>query len=109
MKKLFLVLTVLLVLLIPSFAFAASDYTISQEDIKINVNENNTYDITENVTAEFPEFSAKHGITRTIPTDVELSRRIDGNVVKSRYRAIISNIESDGPYHTCLLYTSRCV
>ena len=100
MKKLFLVLTVLLVLLIPSFAFAAADYTISQEDIKINVNENNTYDITENVTAEFPEFSAKHGITRTIPTDVELSRRIDGNVVKSRYHAIISNIESDGPYHT---------
>ena len=43
MKKLFLVLTVLLVLLIPSFAFAAADYTISQEDIKINVNENNTY------------------------------------------------------------------
>ena len=45
----------------------AEDFTINKYDIKMVVNENNTYNITETILVNFPDF--KHGIYRTIPID----------------------------------------
>ena len=41
------------------------DYVIDKYDINIKVNENNTFDITETITAYFN--TKKHGIIRKIP------------------------------------------
>ena len=45
--------------------YSSYDYVIDKYDINIIVNENNTFDITETITAYFNV--AKHGIYRTIP------------------------------------------
>ena len=43
---------------------SSSDYTIQSYNIKMTVNEDNTFDITEKITAYFN--NPKHGIYRTI-------------------------------------------
>ncbi len=51
----------LLMLIIPNRAFAVTtsgDYEILSYNVNINVNENNTFDITENITTNFSK--AKH-------------------------------------------------
>ena len=56
------------VLLIPNQSLAAtqnSEYTIQSYNINMVVNEDNTFDITENITAYFNV--QKHGIYRKIP------------------------------------------
>lgn len=69
------------------------DYVIDNYDININVNENNTFDITETITAYFN--IPKHGIFRTIPVKNVVSR-LDGTT--STVRAKISNIYVDNEY-----------
>ena len=66
---------------------AASEYTIESYDIDIVVNENNTFDITENIKTEF--YERKHGIYRKIPLNNTIIRN-DGT--ESKNRAKISNI-----------------
>lgn len=60
--KIVLILNLLLLLLIiPNRAFAVTtseDYEILSYNVNINVNENNTFDITENITTNFSK--AKH-------------------------------------------------
>ena len=68
MKKLVRVLlfTVSFVLLLPltAFAQAAPDYVIKSEEIAIRVNEDNTYDISKKITADFSQSVGEtHGIT----------------------------------------------
>lgn len=69
------------------------DYVIDAYDINIVVNENNTLDITENITAYFN--ISKHGIFRTIPLKNEIVR-LDGTV--SKKRAQVSNLDVDNQY-----------
>ncbi len=72
--------------------FASSnDYEIINYKVDIDVNENNTYNITEYITVNFNE--PKHGIYREIPlsNDVE---RLDGS--KTKIRATISDVSVEG-------------
>lgn len=62
-------------------------YSIESYDINMVVNENNTFDITEKITAHFNV--ARHGIYRRIPLKNSITR-LDGT--KSNNRAKISNI-----------------
>lgn len=74
---------------------AGTDYYIKNYDINIKVNENNTYDVTEKITAYFNV--PKHGIIRKIPMKNEISR-LDGT--KSKKRAQVLNVKVDNKYET---------
>lgn len=87
----------LLVLAIPNKIFAITSlggYTIEKYDIKMIVNEDNTFDITETITANFTGYN-KHGIYRKIPLKNNITRT-DGT--KSTNRAKISNISVSDNY-----------
>ncbi len=71
------------------------DYVIDKYDINIIVNENNTLDITETITAYFNV--AKHGIFRTIPLKNTVTR-LDGKI--SNNRAQVTNLSVDKKYTT---------
>lgn len=85
-------------LLIPNRALAvisSSEYTIQSYNINMIVNEDNTFDITENITAYFNV--AKHGIYRKIPLKNSITRT-DGT--KSNNRAKITDISVSENYTT---------
>ena len=71
------------------------DYVIDKYDVNIDVNENNTLDITETITAFFNV--AKHGIYRTIPLKNTITR-LDGTTSKNRTQ--ITNLSVDNEYTT---------
>ena len=83
----------ILIYFLPNNSFAASDYTISSYDININVNENNTFDITETIVANFS--TRKHGIIRKIPL-TNTVERLDGS--KSTNHVKITNLEVNNEY-----------
>ena len=70
-------------------------YVIDKYNIDIIVNENNTFDITETITAYFNE--ARHGIYRKIPLKNKIER-LDGTT--SSNRAAVSNLQVDDEYQT---------
>lgn len=76
-----------------SYSSNKYDYEITSYDINMVVNENNTFDITETITAYFN--IAKHGIFRKIPLRNSVAR-LDGT--ESKNRAQISNIEVSDNY-----------
>lgn len=69
-------------------AATLNGYTIDRYDMNISVNENNTLDITENITTNF-EYD-KHGIIRNIPLKNKIYRE-DGTTSVNRCK--ISNID----------------
>ncbi len=71
------------------------DYVINNYNIDMVVNEDNTFDITETITAYFNV--PKHGIFRKIPLKNSITR-LDGT--KSNNRAKISNISVNENYTT---------
>ena len=71
------------------------DYVIDKYDVNIIVNENNTFDITETITAYFN--FAKHGIYREIPLKNNITR-LDGTSSKNKVR--ISNLSVNNEYTT---------
>ena len=71
------------------------DYEITSYNIDMVVNENNTFDITETITAYFNV--SKHGIFRKIPLKNSITR-LDGT--KSNNRAQITNISVSENYTT---------
>ena len=73
--------------------YASRDYVIDKYDINIIVNENNTFDITETITAYFN--ISKHGIFRTIPLKNTIVR-LDGTT--STNRTQVSNISVDNEF-----------
>lgn len=75
--------------------YANYDYVIDSYDININVNENNTYDITEHIVAYFNV--NKHGILRNLPLKNTLTRT-DGT--SSMNRAKVSNVSVNSEYST---------
>lgn len=76
-------------------AYQDYNYIITGYDINIDVNENNTLDITENIHAYFNK--ARHGLYRTIPL-TNTVRRLDGTTTKNR--AQISNLKVSDSYTT---------
>lgn len=77
-----------------NYAFGATNgYSIKQYNVDINVNENNSFDITETITTNFIE--EKHGIIRKIPT-LNYVVRNDGS--KTRNIAFIRKIEVNDIY-----------
>ena len=73
--------------------YSSNGYVIDNYDINIIVNENNTFDITETITAYFN--TPKHGIIRTIPLRNEISR-LDGTITKNRVQ--ITNVSVDDTF-----------
>lgn len=74
---------------------AANGYTIKTYDVKMVVNEDNTFDITETITTDFTQ--SKHGIYRKIPTKNTVNR-VDGT--SSKNRAKITNIKVNEKFST---------
>ncbi|MCI9280105.1 MAG: DUF2207 domain-containing protein [Bacilli bacterium] len=75
--------------------YSSYDYVIDKYNIDIVVNENNTFNITETITAYFN--IPKHGIFRTIPLKNTITR-LDGTTSKNRVQ--ISNLSVDNEYTT---------
>lgn len=71
------------------------DYTIENYKIDMIVNEDNSFDITETITAKYNK--AKHGIYRKIPIRNSV-KRADGT--KSNNKAKISNVSVNNTYST---------
>ena len=69
------------------------DYVLDKYDVNIKVNEDNTFDVVETITAYFNE--PKHGIFRTIPLTNKITR-LDGS--KSTNRARITNLSVNSKY-----------
>jgi hypothetical protein len=82
------------IIFLPKQVFGASvGYTIKSYNVDINVNENNSFDITETITANFSE--EKHGIIRKIPISNSIVRN-DGS--KAKNTAFVKDIEVSDPY-----------
>ena len=78
-----------------NYQYSFYDYVIDKYDINIIVNENNTFDITETITAYFN--ISKHGIFRTIPLKNTITR-LDGTT--STNRTQVTNVSVDNEYTT---------
>lgn len=90
MKRILKLLSIVLLVLSPikvlatnNYKLSNSSYTISKYDVNIIVNEDNTYDITENIEATFNV--PKHGIIRSIPLKNTINR-LDGTSTTNRAR-----------------------
>lgn len=73
--------------------YKSHDYVIDKYDINIVVNDNNTFDISETITAYFNV--PKHGIFRIIPLKNSITR-LDGTT--STNRAQITNVSVNSEY-----------
>ena len=73
--------------------YSSYNYVIDKYDINIIVNENNTFDITETITAYFNV--SKHGIFRTIPLKNTITR-LDGTT--STNHTQVTNVSVDNEY-----------
>ena len=78
-----------------NYQYSSYDYVIDKYDVNIIVNENNTFDITETITAYFNV--SKHGIFRTIPLKNTITR-LDGTT--STNRTQVTNVSVDNEYTT---------
>lgn len=78
-----------------SSIYSSYEYVIDNYNIDIVVNENNTFDITETITAYFNV--PKHGIYRKIPLKNNITR-LDGTTSKNRTQ--ISNLSVNNEYTT---------
>lgn len=78
-----------------SMQYQSYEYVIDKYNVDMVVNENNTFDITETITAYFNV--PKHGIFRTIPLKNDITR-LDGTTSKNRVQ--ITNLSVDNEYTT---------
>lgn len=104
MKRIRKIFIIFVLLIIPNSVFGASikpsqssiyrytDYVIDSYDINIVVNENNTFDITENITAYFN--TSKHGIYRKIPLKNTVNR-LDGSSTTNKVRITDLNVNNE--------------
>ena len=70
-------------------------YKITAYDVQVKVQENNTLDVTERITAQFDE--PKHGIYRNIPLVNKVRRFINQETITHTQKAKISNVSvTDG-------------
>lgn len=75
-----------------SYMNSSYDYVIDKYDVNIKVNENNSFDITETITAYFNK--PKHGIYRTIPLSNTI-KRLDGTSTNNRAQVRNLSINND--------------
>ncbi len=75
--------------------YRGRDYVIDKYDVDIIVNEDNTFDITENITAHYNV--QKHGIIRNIPLKNNI-KRLDGTTSSNKVK--ISDVSVDANYKT---------
>ena len=87
------ILSFILISFLPNNSYAVTDYVIDSYDINVKVNENNTFDITETITANF--YTRKHGIIRTIPLKNTIER-LDGSTSTNRVK--ITNLQVNNDY-----------
>lgn len=87
------ILSFILISFLPNNSYAVTDYVINSYDINVKVNENNTFDITETITANF--YMRKHGIIRTIPLKNTIER-LDGSTSTNRVK--ITNLQVNNEY-----------
>lgn len=87
------ILSFILISFLPNNSYAVTDYVINSYDINVKVNENNTFDITETITANF--YTRKHGIIRTIPLKNTIER-LDGSTSTNRVK--ITNLQVNNDY-----------
>lgn len=76
-----------------SGSYSSYDYVIDSYNINMQVNDDNTFDITETITAYFNK--EKHGIYRKISLKNTI-QRLDGTT--SANRATVTNLEIDNKY-----------
>ena len=76
-------------------SYQYKDYVIDSYNVNITVNENNTFDIEETITAYFNV--SKHGIYRTIPLKNEITR-LNGTTTKNK--AKVTNLKVDKQFST---------
>lgn len=96
--SIFIIILGLLTIILPNYCRAEIidyDYVINSYNIDMIVNENNTFDITETITAYFN--ISKHGIFRKIPLKNSITR-LDGTTSKNK--AQITNISVNDNYST---------
>lgn len=77
------------------YNYSHREYVIDNYYVDIKVNENNTFDITEKITAYFN--TAKHGIYRSIPLKNKINR-LDGTTSSNRAR--VTNLKVNDEYTT---------
>ena len=82
----------LLVLFIGNNCFAYDDYKIDKYSIDMTVNEDNTFNITEKITAVFKQRT--HGLYRTIPL-INNVKRLDGSESQNRVKITDVNVSEN--------------
>ena len=80
----------------------AEDYEITNYDINVNVNENNSFDITEVIDVDFSV--PKHGIYRLIPVRGTVTRNIgdmeNPSIKVDQYKARVKNVKVSDKFET---------
>lgn len=97
MKKKLPVLATLLLLLalvFPGAGFAAAYYDTLNFDVTMNVNENHSYDVSNNIVVDFTQ--PQHGLYFFIPYSGSFYRDINGKATETSYNAQISRIDVPG-------------
>lgn len=103
LKRIAILAAVMLAALMPltAFAQATPDYVIKSEEITIQVNEDNTYDISKKITADFSQSVGEtHGITETVPVDMRLRRMADGQYEEAGAHAVVTDLKANVPSET---------
>lgn len=103
--KILNILILFVVMMFVNVSFASSytatstqnGYEITNYDVTIYVNEDNSYSITENIIAWFSSSATKHGIIRTIPLKNTV-RRTDGSTETNH--AAVSNVQVNDEFIT---------
>ena len=88
-----LLITILCLGLGVSYAHAEA-FETRRYDVEINLFENNSFVVTENIQVDFSE--PRHGIFRYLPYRGTVISEVDGKVVEEPYRLLISDIYAEG-------------
>jgi uncharacterized membrane protein YgcG len=72
----------------------AESYVTKNYDVQLDLYENNSFTVTENIKVEFTE--ARHGLYRYIPYTGTTTRQVAGKTVLEKYRMKISDVHVEG-------------
>lgn len=96
---------VMVIMVAPINAGAYEYFEISEYNVYLNVNENNSMDVVETITANFS--TPRHGIYRDIEYRGTFERDVEGEILSSKYWAKIKHVDvenrpfdvsTEGPY-----------
>ncbi len=100
MKKAVLLIVAVMVLLLPVTAFAAGNSTVTSYDVDITVNENNTYDVVENLVQAYVAGTNTHGMYKVINLRPTVTMEHEGQVLSKEYKVIVNHVSVDNEYET---------